>query len=111
MHRKPLCNICAYGNCANSDNETFNNYSIGIQPVLQLRGNEAGVEGSSGELLSPTSLQYFISSLSNTIVALGNQDSGFVRRLNHQFVPKSRNIGENHVPILEAGQLLEIVIS
>ena len=94
---------------ANSDNETFNNYRIDIQPVLQPRGNEAVVDGNPGESLSPSSLQYFISSLANTIVALGNQDSGFVRRLNDQFVPMSRNKGEDHnyVPIWEGGQLLE----
>ena len=39
-------------------------------------------DNNKKETLSPASLQYFISSLASLTVGLGNQDMGFIRRIN-----------------------------
>jgi len=45
--------------------------------------HKPGSKSNQHDILTPSSLQYFISSLASATVGLGNQDVGFVRRLNN----------------------------
>ena len=45
--------------------------------------NKLGNKPNQNDILTPASLQYFISSLASVTVGLGNQDAGFIRRLNN----------------------------
>ena len=45
--------------------------------------NKIGNKPNQNDILTPASLQYFISSLASVTVGLGNQDAGFIRRLNN----------------------------
>ena len=43
----------------------------------------SGSKSNQHDILTPGSLQYFITSLASATVGLGNQDNGFIRRLNN----------------------------
>ena len=45
--------------------------------------HKPGSKSNQHDILTPSSLQYFISSLASATVGLGNQDVGFIRRLNN----------------------------
>ena len=59
----------------------FNFYRT--QTEIKTEENKVGSKPNQNDILTPASLQYFISSLASVTVGLGNQDAGFIRRLNN----------------------------
>jgi len=55
----------------------------GPQSNIKSEYKTSGSKSNQHDILTPGSLQYFITSLASATVGLGNQDNGFIRRLNN----------------------------